>query len=107
VFSPKFIKPCKPTAAKIPPKGDGWLHEPKLDGYRLQVVKDGRQVRLYSRGGHDWTKRLARLAESLKAIPCRSAVIDGELVLPDKRGTPHRSGRGVEEAPARARGLRL
>jgi ATP-dependent DNA ligase len=46
--TPHFIKPCSPTAAKVPPKGDAWLHEPKPDGYRLQVVKDGRQVRLYS-----------------------------------------------------------
>jgi ATP-dependent DNA ligase len=66
--TPHFTKPCKPIAAKILPKGDGWLHEPKFDGYRLQVIKDGRQVRLYSRGGYDWTKRLARLAEALKAI---------------------------------------
>lgn len=84
-----------PIAAKIPPKGEGWLHEPKLDGYHLQVVKDGRQVQLYSRGGHDWTKCLARLAEALKAIPCRSAVIDGELVLPDMRGTPDFTGLAV------------
>jgi len=35
------------------------LHEPKLDGYRFQIAKDGRQVRLYSRSGHEWTKRLA------------------------------------------------
>ena len=35
--------------AKSVPAGDGWLHEPKLDGYRLQVAKDGPTVRLYSR----------------------------------------------------------
>jgi hypothetical protein len=59
--------------------------------------------------GMDWTKRLARLAEALKAIPCRSAVIDGELVLPDKRGAPDFTGlaAGTEEAPARARGVCL
>jgi bifunctional non-homologous end joining protein LigD len=90
--TPHFIKPCSPIAARTPPAGEGWLHEPKLDGYRLQVVKDGRQVRLYSRSGYDWTKRLARMAEALQAIPCRSAVIDGELVLPDKRGTPDFTG---------------
>jgi ATP-dependent DNA ligase len=39
------------------------------------VIKDARQVRLYSRGGMDWTKRLASLAEALKGIPCRSGVI--------------------------------
>jgi bifunctional non-homologous end joining protein LigD len=62
---PKFISPCIPTTAKTIPHSDAWLHEPKLDGYRLQIVKDGRQVRLYSRNGHEWTKRLASLAEAL------------------------------------------
>ena len=45
----------------------------QLDGYRLQVVKDGPGARLYSR------KRLAPLAEALAGLPCRSAVLDGEL----------------------------
>jgi len=38
---PKFIRPCIPRTATTIPRGDGWLHEPKLDGYRLQIVKDG------------------------------------------------------------------
>jgi bifunctional non-homologous end joining protein LigD len=74
------------------PPGDGWLHEPKLDGYRLQVIKDGRLVRLYSRSGHDWTKRVARLAEALTGIPCKSAVIDAELVFPAANGAPDFAG---------------
>jgi bifunctional non-homologous end joining protein LigD len=66
--TPHFIKPCKPTAAKTPPAGDGWLHEPKLDGYRLQIVKDG-HVQLYSRGGYDWKKRLARMVKPCRPFP--------------------------------------
>jgi ATP-dependent DNA ligase len=42
----KFVGPCIHTTAKAIPRGDAWLHEPKLDGYRFQIVKDGRQVRL-------------------------------------------------------------
>jgi len=38
---PQFIRPCIPTTAKAIPSGDDRLHEPKLDGYRFQVVKDG------------------------------------------------------------------
>ena len=38
--------------------GEDWVHEPKLDGYRLQVAKDGPAVRLFSRRGYDWGKRL-------------------------------------------------
>jgi bifunctional non-homologous end joining protein LigD len=84
----KFIRPCVPLTAKAIPRGDDWLHEPKLDGYRFQVVKDGRTVRLYSRNGYDWTKRLASLAEGLRGLLCKSAVIDGELVFPAADGSP-------------------
>jgi ATP-dependent DNA ligase len=61
----RFIRPCSPIRATKPPVGDAWLHEPKLDGYRLQIAKDVRQVRLYSRRGYDWNRRLAGLAEAM------------------------------------------
>ncbi|HKD43291.1 MAG TPA: hypothetical protein VKB87_23615 [Myxococcaceae bacterium] len=35
-----FVPPCNPTSPKTAPAGDAWLHEPKLDGYRLQVIKE-------------------------------------------------------------------
>jgi bifunctional non-homologous end joining protein LigD len=81
VSAPKFVRPCVPTTAKAIPRGNDWLHEPKLDGYRFQVVKDGLALRLYSR-------RLASLAEALTGLLCTSAVIDGELVFPAANGSP-------------------
>ena len=83
-----FIPPCNPVPATNVPTGDAWQHEPKLDGYRLQVAKEGRAVRLYSRRGNDWTKRLVALADALKTIPARSVVLDAELVLPSASGAP-------------------
>ena len=83
---PRFIPPCSPVPTKVPPAGDAWLHEPKLDGYRLQIVKEGRNVRLYSQRGNDWTKRLEAIAAALQGIACRSTIIDAELVLPDAEG---------------------
>ena len=88
----RFIRPCSPIRATKPPAGDAWLHEPKLDGYRLQIVKSGRLVRLYSRNGHEWTKRFATLAEELAAIPGRSAVIDAELCFLTGAGAPDFAG---------------
>jgi ATP-dependent DNA ligase len=35
----KFVRPCIPASRKSVPAGSGWLHEPKVDGYRLQVIK--------------------------------------------------------------------
>jgi bifunctional non-homologous end joining protein LigD len=57
-------------------------------GYRLQVVKSGHAVRLYSRNGHEWTKRLAALADALTGIAARSAVIDAQLCFPGADGVP-------------------
>ena len=65
------------------------MHEPKLDGYRLQIVKDGRQVRLYSRTGHEWTTRLPALTDALQGLACRSAVIDAELCFITGTGAPN------------------
>jgi ATP-dependent DNA ligase len=53
---PKFTKPCKLIAAKIPLKGEGWLHEPRLDGYRLQVVKDGEALQTGPSAWRAWQK---------------------------------------------------
>jgi bifunctional non-homologous end joining protein LigD len=63
--SAKFVRPCIPTTAKAVPRGDAWIHEPKLDGYRFQIVKDGPALRLYSRNGYDWTRRLSSMAEAV------------------------------------------
>ena len=70
----QFIRPCTPVTAKSVPAGDGWLHEPKLDGNRLLVAKYGRMMRLYSHRSHAWSKRLARLVDALRAIPAHSEV---------------------------------
>ena len=37
-----FIRPLVPSSAVHPPKGDGWLHEPKWDGFRFQIMHQGR-----------------------------------------------------------------
>jgi bifunctional non-homologous end joining protein LigD len=99
---PRFIPPCSPVPVKAPPTGLAWLHEPKFDGYRLQIIKEGRIVRLYSRRGNDWTRMLATVAEALHGIACRSAIIDAELVLPDAEGRPDFAGlhRGWRSAGA-------
>ena len=85
---PKFVRPCIPLTAKAIPKGDAWVHEPKLDGYRFQIVKNDRAVRFYSRRGNEWTKWLPNFAAAFQGLRCRSAVLDGELVVPDDRGAP-------------------
>jgi len=57
------------------------------------VVKDGIALRLYSRTGYAWTKRLSGLVEALADIVCQSAAIDGELVFATSEG--HQRLQGV------------
>jgi bifunctional non-homologous end joining protein LigD len=61
---PAFVRPLSPSAAVRPPKGDDWLHEPKWDGFRFQVIKDGGDIRLYSRHGAEYTDRLPGMVEA-------------------------------------------
>ena len=62
------------------PKGDGWLHELKWDGYRLlAIVEDGR-VRLWSRNQLDWTGKVPDIRAAVDALRLKDAILDGELI---------------------------
>ncbi len=63
-----FIAPCVPTLVQSPPMGSSWLHEPKLDGWRLQIVKSGGLVGLLSRRGNDIAGRLPVLSQRLARL---------------------------------------
>jgi bifunctional non-homologous end joining protein LigD len=68
---PGFINPCRPILAKRLPRGKGWLHEVKHDGYRLQIhVRDGR-VRLFTMNGNNWTDRYRALLKKQGASRAR------------------------------------
>jgi bifunctional non-homologous end joining protein LigD len=69
-----------------PPTGDRWLHEPKLDGFRLQIVKDGNTVTLYSRTGKDFTRRFQTVAIAAQNLEAASAILDAEVVVLDDNG---------------------
>ena len=80
-----FIQPCRPTVAAQPPRGDGWAHELKHDGYRLQVhARDGR-VRLYTMNGADWSAHYPLIVKAAARIK-GSAIIDAEVVCLDADG---------------------
>ncbi len=83
---PSFIKPELAIEAKAPPEGSGWLHELKLDGYRMQARKDGAKVQMLTRSGLDWTARMQSTAAEVAKLPCESATLDGEVVVLDETG---------------------
>src|SRR5215831_5822424 len=83
---PAKWKPQLAVLAETPPKGEGWLHEIKYDGYRTLVFFEAGKVRLITRNGLDWTHRYGALAKAFAKLPCKSAILDGEVVVQDPRG---------------------
>jgi DNA ligase D len=83
---PTRWKPQLADSADAPPRGKGWLHEIKHDGYRTLVFFEAGEARLITRNGHDWTHRYGALAKAFARLPCKSALIDGEVVVQDARG---------------------
>ena len=75
------FEPCIPTKATKVPDRPEWIHEIKHDGYRLIVQRDGKRVRLFTRNGHDWTRRYPLIVEAALRNRNSSFVIDGEAVL--------------------------
>ena len=82
---PRFVEPQLATPATKAPSGEEWLHELKFDGYRIQARLDGGDVTLWSRKRQDYTATFSRVAEAVSRLPCRQALIDGEVavVMPD------------------------
>ena len=68
------------------PSGKNWLHEIKLDGYRIEARRDRGKVQLLTRKQLDWTHRFEPIAAAIKALPADTALIDGELVVEDDKG---------------------
>jgi bifunctional non-homologous end joining protein LigD len=84
---PTFIAPQLCASVERPPGGEGWGHEIKFDGYRMQLrVEDGK-VSLKTRKGLDWTEKFAAIAKEARSLP--DALIDGEIVALDHEGVPH------------------
>ena len=83
---PDFVAPQLCTTVDRPSSADGWGHEIKFDGYRVQLrVEDGNAV-LKTRKGLDWTEKFAAIAKEGSALP--DVLIDGEIVALNHDGGP-------------------
>ncbi|WP_407156096.1 DNA ligase D [Bradyrhizobium sp. STM 3557] len=84
---PDFVKPELCISVDEPPGGEGWGHEIKFDGYRVQIrVEDGRAT-LKTRKGLDWTAKFGAIAAEAGKLP--DAIVDGEIVALDGKGNPN------------------
>ena len=75
------IRPQLARPAKKLPEGEGWRYEPKWDGFRTIVFRDGREVLLQSRGGRPMNRYFPEVVEQVLELPAERVVLDGELVV--------------------------
>ena len=83
------MPPVSPMLAKLcrlMPEGGGLLYEPKWDGFRCIVFRDGQEVELGSRNERPLTRYFPELVESLLANLPERCVVDGEIVIAGRSG---------------------
>jgi ATP-dependent DNA ligase I len=94
-FGVQLFRPLQPMLAQsaedvtdaLAQLGRG-AFEYKLDGARIQVHKQGSDVRIYSRTLHDVTASVPELVEAVQALPARELVLDGEAIALRADGSP-------------------
>ena len=87
---PAFIPPELCLLVRAPPAGDRFVHEAKLDGYRMQLHVRGGKTVFYSRRGLDWTHRFPEIAQAGQALD--DCIIDGEVCAVDGKGVSSFAG---------------
>lgn len=84
-----FQAPLEPMLAEAQddiPRGEGWLYEPKWDGFRALVFREGERVHLCSRNGQPLERYFPEVVEGLKKALPPECVVDGEIILAGERG---------------------
>jgi bifunctional non-homologous end joining protein LigD len=82
--TPQFIAPQLARLVEHPPEGDGWGHEIKIDGYRIQLHVADSNATLFTRKGLHWTHKFGGLANAAEDLP--DCVIDGEVAAFESSG---------------------
>ena len=80
------MEPMLSAPAEGIPEGDAWEYEPKWDGFRTIVFRDGEDVALVSRGGRPMTRYFPEVLPAFRALAKKQLVLDGELVVVGKNG---------------------
>jgi ATP-dependent DNA ligase len=96
------VLPQLAKTAKALPTGEGWVYEPKWDGFRALAYVDGGEVYLQSRNGRPLRRYFPELS-----FPAGSYVMDGEIVLFDDQGRQDFDALGQRIHPADSRIRRL
>lgn len=82
---PTDLEPMLAAVGPLP-AGPGWVYEPKWDGFRTLVYRDGDSVQLISRGARPMTRYFPELVAPLRALPQQRYVLDGEMIIVTSEG---------------------
>ena len=85
---PQFVPFQLSQPVEKPPSGPQWVHEIKLDGYRMAARIDNGRVQLLTRTGLDWTGKYPTAVAALANLKVKIAYFDGELCGVDESGLP-------------------
>ena len=75
------VKPQLAKSARELPEGDAWCYEPKFDGFRTIVFRDGDEVQLQSRNGRPMNRYFPDVVEQVLELPNERLVLDGEMMV--------------------------
>src|SRR5688500_12279332 len=76
------LAPMEAAHADDLPAGDGWVFEPKWDGFRCLAFRDGDDIFLQSKSEKPLTRYFPEVVAALRSLRARRFVLDGELVVP-------------------------
>jgi bifunctional non-homologous end joining protein LigD len=83
---PRVVVPQLATLVKEAPEGSEWLHEIKLDGYRMLCRLERHKAHLHTRKGNDWSRHYPDVVAAIEAFGDRRMILDGEVVMLDEHG---------------------
>jgi bifunctional non-homologous end joining protein LigD len=83
---PFRVRPMLATLVRQPFDRPGWVYEEKYDGDRMLAYKEGPRVTILSRSGLDRTRSFPVVAGAITALPHRTLLLDGEIVVFDAAG---------------------
>jgi ATP-dependent DNA ligase len=75
------LKPQLARSSRELPQGSEWRYEPKWDGFRTIVFRDGEDVQLQSRNGKPMNRYFPEVVEQLRTLPAQRLILDGELIV--------------------------
>jgi ATP-dependent DNA ligase len=76
------LAPMEAAQADKLPEGDEWQYEPKWDGFRCLIFRDGEDIELQSKAGKPLGRYFPDVIESVRGLGAQKFVLDGEIVIP-------------------------